>query len=99
MFLRKAASGAEDPEKEGMDNDRHPYFAHETVRKCPGCGAIFGADTLRQVVPVRSNVAYDVLVFVGRSMYERYKTTEEIHAQLAVRNGALVFFGNRLPGA
>ena len=63
-----------------------PIFAHETVRKCPGCGAVLGADTLRQVVPLGSNVAYDVLVFVGRSMYERYKTTEEIRAELALRN-------------
>ncbi|MBW1678067.1 MAG: transposase [Deltaproteobacteria bacterium] len=63
-----------------------PMFAHETVRKCPGCGAVLGADTLRQIVPARSNVAYDVLVFVGRSMYERYKTTEEIRTELALRN-------------
>ncbi len=63
-----------------------PMFAHETLRKCPGCGAVLGSDTLRQLVPVRSNVAYDVLVFVGRSMYERYKTTEEIRAELAIRN-------------
>lgn len=63
-----------------------PMFAHETVRKCPDCGAVLAADTLREVVPVRSNVAYDVLVFVGRSMYERYKTTEEIRAELAIRN-------------
>jgi hypothetical protein len=63
-----------------------PMSAHETVRKCPGCGAVLGSDTLRQLVPVRSNVAYDVMVFVGRSMYERYKTTEEIRAELAIRN-------------
>jgi len=41
------------------------------------------------MVPVRSNVAYDVMVFVGRSMYQRHKTTEEIRAELATRNVAL----------
>jgi len=63
-----------------------PMFAHETVRKCPNCDAVLGSDTLRELVPVRSNVAYDVMVFVGQSMYQRYKTNEEIRGELAIRN-------------
>lgn len=63
-----------------------PMIAHETVRKCPSCGAILASDALRQLVPVRSNVAYDVMVFVGQSMYQRHKTTEEIRAELSLRN-------------
>ena len=63
-----------------------PMFAHETLRKCPSCGAVLGSDVLRQLVPVRSNVAYDVMVFVGQSMYQRHKTTEEIRAELVIRN-------------
>lgn len=63
-----------------------PMIAHETVTQCPSCGAVFGSDALRQLVPVRSNVAYDVMVFVGRSMYQQHKTTEEIRAELAIRN-------------
>ncbi len=63
-----------------------PMIAHETIKKCPGCGVVLTSDTLRQLVPVRSNVAYDVMVFVGRSMYQRHKTNEEIRAELAIRN-------------
>ncbi|RLC31397.1 MAG: transposase [Deltaproteobacteria bacterium] len=63
-----------------------PMIAHETVTQCPSCGTVFGSDTLRQLVPARSNVAYDVMVFIGRSMYQRHKTTEEIRAELATRN-------------
>ena len=63
-----------------------PMIAHETVTRCPDCGAVFASDTLRQLVPARSNVAYDVLVFVGRSMYQRHRTTEETRAELATRN-------------
>jgi len=63
-----------------------PIIAHETVKKCPDCGVVWSSDTLRQMVPVRSNVAYDVMVFVGKSMYQRHKTTEEIRAELAIRN-------------
>lgn len=63
-----------------------PIIAHETVKKCPDCGVVLTSDTLRQLVPVRSNVAYDVMVVVGKSMYQRHKTTEEICAELAIRN-------------
>lgn len=63
-----------------------PIIAHETVKKCPDCGVVWSSDTLRQMAPARSNVAYDVIVFVGRSMYQRLKTTEEIRAELAIRN-------------
>lgn len=63
-----------------------PIIAHETVKKCPDCGFVLSSDTLRQLVPGRSNVAYDVMVAVGKSMYQRHKTTEEIRAELAIRN-------------
>jgi hypothetical protein len=63
-----------------------PMIAHETLSQCPSCGNIFGCDTLRQLVPARSNVAYDVMVFVGRALYQRHRTTEEIRAELATRN-------------
>ena len=61
-------------------------IAHETLFRCPNCGKVFGSDTLRQLVPARSNVAYDVMVYVGRSMYQRHKTTEEIRAELVTHN-------------
>jgi len=61
-------------------------IAHETLKECPSCGDVLASDALRQLVPVRSNVAYDVMVFVGRSMYQQHKTTEEIRAELAIRN-------------
>ena len=63
-----------------------PVIAHETVTQCPSCGKVFGSDALLRLVPARSNVAYDVMVFVGRSMYQRHRTTEEIRAELAARN-------------
>jgi hypothetical protein len=63
-----------------------PLIAHETIRQCPACGKVFGSHTLLQLAPARSNVSYDVMVFVGRAMYQRHRTTEEIRAELAVRN-------------
>jgi hypothetical protein len=63
-----------------------PLIAHETIMQCPICSKVFGSHALLQLVPARSNVAYDVMVFVGRAMYQRHRTTEEIRAELAVRN-------------
>jgi len=63
-----------------------PVIAHETVTQCPSCGKVFGSDALLRLVPARSNVAYDVMVFVGRSMYQHHKTTDETRAELAARN-------------
>jgi len=63
-----------------------PLIAHETIMQCPTCGKVFGSHALLQLAPARSNVAYDVTVFVGRAMYQHHRTTQEIRAELALRN-------------
>lgn len=63
-----------------------PMIAHETLSQCPSCGTVFGSDTLLRLVPARSNVAYDVMLFVGRALYQRHRTAEEIRTDLAARN-------------
>ena len=63
-----------------------PFIAHETVLQCSACGDVFGSDALLQLVPARSNVAYDVMVFVGRELFQRHRTTEEIRTELGARN-------------
>ena len=70
-----------------------PLIAHETVAYCPGCGSVFGSDALRQLVPAHSNVAYDVMVFVGRTLFQRNRTTEETRPELAARIRDLYFLG------
>jgi len=66
-----------------------PFIAHETVLKCSACGAVFGSDRLLHVVPARSSVAYDVMVFVGRALFQRHRTTQETRTELVARNVAL----------
>ena len=63
-----------------------PLVAHETLSYCPECGAVYGSEALRAMVPPRSTVAYDVLVFVGRALFQRHRTTEETLAELAGRH-------------
>jgi hypothetical protein len=66
-----------------------PFIAHETVLQCSACDTVFGSEALLQLVPTRSNVAYDVMVSVGSAMFQRHRTTEEIRTELLARNVAL----------
>jgi len=63
-----------------------PFIAHETLLHCPSCSRIFGSDVLLQLVPKWCNVGYDVLVYVGRALFQRYRTIEEVKAELYSRN-------------
>lgn len=63
-----------------------PFIAHETVLQCLDCCRVFGSDALLHLVASRCNVAYDVLVFVGQALFQRYRTTEEVRTELAARN-------------
>ncbi|MFZ4441483.1 MAG: transposase, partial [Syntrophales bacterium] len=63
-----------------------PFIAHETVHQCRVCSRTGGSDSLLRLVSSRCNVAYDVLVHVGKALFQRYRTTEEVRTELAVRN-------------
>lgn len=63
-----------------------PFIAHETVLQCPLCSRLFGSNALLQLVPSRCNVAYDVMVFVGRALFQRHCNTEEVCTELLSRN-------------
>ena len=63
-----------------------PFIAHETVHQCRVCSRTCGSDSLLRLVSSRCNVAYDVLVHVGKALFQRYRTTEEVRTELAVRN-------------
>ena len=63
-----------------------PFIAHETLLHCPECSRVFGSNDLLAIVPPRCNVAYDVMVFIGRSLFLRHRNTEEVRAELVLRN-------------
>lgn len=63
-----------------------PFIAHETVLECPQCQRIFSSDDLRRIVPSRCNVAWDVLVFVGRSLFEHHRSVGQVRKALLARN-------------
>ena len=65
------------------------FIAHETLLECPRCDRIFDSQALRYLVPKRCNVAWDVLVYVGRSLFEQHHGIEQLRKQLLTRNVVL----------
>lgn len=66
-----------------------PFVAHETLLQCPACSRVFDSDTLLRLVAPRCNVAYDVMVFIGRALFLRHRSTEEVRCELVARNARL----------
>ena len=63
-----------------------PFTAHETVLECPRCGSLFHSEALRCLVPRCCNVAWDVLVFVGRALFEQHQNIERVRQGLLARH-------------
>lgn len=63
-----------------------PFIAHETMAQCPDCRRIFGSEALTRLVEPRCNVGYEILVYVGRALFQRHRTGQEVRAELAARN-------------
>ncbi len=63
-----------------------PFVAHEALLHCLSCSTIFRSDGLLRLVPKWCNVGYDVLVYVGLALFQRYRTIQEVSAELYSRN-------------
>ena len=63
-----------------------PFVARETVAQCNHCSRTFFSDSLLRIVASRCNVAYDILVFVGKAMFQRHRNWQEIRTELIARN-------------
>ena len=48
--------------------------------------SIFSSDALLQLVPKWCNIGYDVLVYVGRALFQRHRTIQEVSIELYSRN-------------
>jgi hypothetical protein len=62
-----------------------PFIAREKVLECRPCSQIFTSDALLRLVQNRCTIAYDVLVFVGMALFQRYRTTQEVLMELLTR--------------
>jgi hypothetical protein len=62
-----------------------PFVARETVLHCKLCGSVFTSEDLLNLVGRCCNVGWDVLVFVGRSLFCHHRSVEEILGDLQIK--------------
>jgi hypothetical protein len=65
------------------------FTAHETILECTQCQCVFYSETLRRIVPRCCNVAWDVVVFVGRALFEQHQNVEQVRQALVLRDAEL----------
>lgn len=61
-------------------------IAHETVYHCEKCGHIFHSRELRSLIPEKCNFGFDVIVFIGKSLFLRCRNYQEILSELKQKN-------------
>jgi hypothetical protein len=76
-----------------------PFIAHETLRHC-SCSRVYESEVLLQQVPKWCNVGYDVLVYIGRALFQRYRTIQEVRDELykqnvLISNSEISYLGHR----
>jgi uncharacterized protein YbaR (Trm112 family) len=62
------------------------FNAHRTFLYCPDCSTVYPAEEFKKIVPPYSNVGYDVIVFIGRLIFDEHHTLMETVAALESRN-------------
>ncbi len=63
-----------------------PFKAHEILYYCRACRQVYHSKDLRSIVARCCNVAWDALVFVGKSLFQRCLTTDQVCHELKLRN-------------
>lgn len=68
--------------------DTGSFLAEETQSYCPGCANIpvFRSEELSRLVAPGAKFGYDVMVHIGRTTFQRYRTAEEIVTELSSHN-------------
>lgn len=61
-------------------------IAHETIYHCEKCGRIFRSQELRSLAPEKCNFGFDVIVFIGKSLFLRCRNYQEILLELKQKN-------------
>jgi len=59
--------------------------AHETVYSCPTCGYTPPSQELASLAPPRSTYGYDVIIYIGESVFRHARNEQEIRAHLLKR--------------
>ncbi len=63
-----------------------PFRAREIILRCKPCHQTFRSLDLTALVPPGANFGYDVMVYVGKAIFLRYRNEAEVVEELAQRN-------------
>jgi hypothetical protein len=81
-------------ERTGVTLQHGAFRLRQTVRVCvSGCRGKKPISTLAGLIPARSVVGYDVMVYVGLERFLHHRQREEIRASLAADHGILLSSG------
>lgn len=63
------------------------FIAHHTLLHCSHCdnSTVYRSEEIHRIVPGGSSYAYDVIVHIGRAMFQRYQNIVEIQQELKHR--------------
>jgi hypothetical protein len=62
------------------------FKTHETIKECQQCGRQYRSKELSRMVPPGCNIGYDILVYVGKALFENHLPDHTIIELLAARN-------------
>ena len=62
------------------------FKAHETILKCSSCGSKLRSEELRRLVPYRGKYGFDVIEYIGMSLFVHSRGEQEVQQQLKERN-------------
>jgi len=62
------------------------FRAREVILSCEPCGRTYRSEELCELVPPGANFGYDVMVYVGKALWQRHRNEAEVVAELAEKN-------------
>lgn len=62
------------------------FKVYEIVKYCPQCKKNYRNEDLRYLVPEFSNFGYDIIEHVGRALFQKFRTVEQIIDELKEKN-------------
>ena len=62
------------------------FSAYEKIMKCGVCGKTYHSAELSEIVPAGCSYGYDVMVYIGESMFLEHRQSAEIQAEFRGRN-------------
>jgi len=62
------------------------FIGHKTLYYCQECGQVFHSNELQTLIPENCNFGYDIIVFIGKSLFLQNRNYQEIRLELQQRN-------------